>query len=189
MAKADNRLGPGSLAGLIKNTLLVMLGRRPLAGTFRTDADGMWQAIWASLIFTLLVSAFPGSQSGIGFLALYLTIQLVSVLFTVLLFASLLNSIGLSSRLFVFVVPFLWVENVQHLFGGLLQNLVVATGDITFLILITPLIIWSIYWLWRIGRDQLGRGGWLATGLLFLSFVIDAGLFMFLRLRVQDSLG
>ena len=107
----------------------------------------------------------------------------------VLLFAAILRGAGLSERLFAFTVPFLWVENVQHLVGGLVQNLVILTGDGTLLILITPLIFWTVYWLWRIGRDQLGRGGWFATGLLFLSFVIDAGLFLFVQSRVQMPLG
>ena len=86
-------------------------------------------------------------------------------------------------------MPFLWIENVQHLFSGLVQNLVIVTGDTTLLILITPLIFWSVYWLWRVGRDQLGRGGWFATGLLFMSFMIDAVMFMFVQNRVQLPAG
>jgi len=189
MNETDYSLSAGRLATLVKHTLLVMLGRRPFSGTFAFDAPALWQAIWASMIFTLVVSVYPGLSSGFSILMANLILQLLAVVLMVLLFILILRTSGLEERVFAFVVPFLWVENVQHLFGGLVQNLVIITGDGTLLILITPLIFWSVYWLWRIGRDQLGRGGWFATGLLFLSFVIDAGLFMFVQSRAQVPLG
>ena len=185
MNEADNSLAFGRLAELFERTLLVMLGRRPISGSYAFDAPAVWQAIWASVIFTFIVSVYPGLRTGIGVLAANLILQLVAVVLMVLLFATILRGAGLSDRLFAFTVPFLWVENVQHLVGGLVQNLVIVSGDATMLVLITPLIFWTVYWLWRIGRDQLGRGGWFATGLLFLSFVIDAGLFMLVQSRVQ----
>ena len=141
----------------------------------------------------LLVLSVPttlGWATGlVALLIANLLLQLVAVVLLVLLLVVILRNAGLASRVFAFVVPFLWVENVQHLVGGLIQNLVILTGDGTMLILLTPLIFWTVYWLWRIGRDQLGRGGWFATGLLFLSFVIDAGLFLFVQSRVQIPLG
>ena len=185
MNESDNSLAFGRLAELFKRTLLVMLARRPISGSYVFDAPAVWQAIWASVIFTFIVSVYPGLRTGIGVLAANLILQIVAVVLMVLLFAAILRGAGLADRLFAFTVPFLWVENVQHLVGGLVQNLVIVSGDATMLILITPLIFWTVYWLWRIGRDQLGRGGWFATGLLFLSFVIDAGLFFFVQSRVQ----
>ena len=185
MNEAENSLSVARLADLFKRTILVMLGRRPMSGSYVFDASAVWQAIWASVIFTFVVSVYPGLRTGVGVLAANLILQLVAVVLMVLLFATILRGAGLADRLFAFTVPFLWVENVQHLVGGVVQNLVILSGDATMLILLTPLIFWTVYWLWRIGRDQLGRGGWFATGLLFLSFVIDAGLFLFVQSRVQ----
>ena len=189
MTETDYSLAPSRLIGLIKHTLLMMLGRRPMSGIFAFDAAAVWQAIWASVIFTFVVSIYPGVQSGFALLLANLLLQLLAVVLMVLLFVVILRNAGLANRVFAFVVPFLWVENGQHFVGGIIQNLVILTGDGTMLILLTPLIFWTIYWLWRIGRDQLGRGGWFATGLLFLSFVIDAGLFLFVQSRVQMPLG
>ena len=189
MTEPDNSLAPGRLMALVRHTLMMMLGRRPIASGFVLAPQGVWQAIWTSVIFTFIVSVYPGLRVGVSVLMANLILQLVAVVLMVLLFAAILRGAGLSERLFAFTVPFLWVENVQHLVGGLVQNLVILTGDGTLLILITPLIFWTVYWLWRIGRDQLGRGGWFATGLLFLSFVIDAGLFLFVQSRVQMPLG
>lgn len=189
MSDADNSLSFGRLVELVKITLLVMLGRRPVNASYDLTPSGVWQAIWASLIVTFLVSIFPGFSSGFSFLMANILLQLVAVLVMVLLFAMVLRATGLEALVCAFVVPFLWIENVQHLFSGLVQNLVIVTGDVTLLVVITPLIFWSIYWLWRIGRDQLGRGGWFATGLLFMSFVIDAVMFMFVQNRIQVPAG
>ena len=189
MTEADNSLALGRLAALGKHTLMMMLGRHPIGSGFDLAPAGVWQAVWTSVIFTFIVSVYPGLRVGVSVLLANLILQLVAVVLMVLLFAAILRGAGLSDRIFAFVVPFLWVENVQHLVGGLVQNLVILTGDATLLILITPLIFWTVYWLWRIGRDQLGRGGWFATGLLFLSFVIDAGLFLFVQSRVHIPLG
>ena len=185
MTETDNSLAFARLSTLFKTTIMMMLGRRPINGSFAFTAPAVWQAIWASVIFTLIVSVYPGLRTGLSVLAANLILQLVAVVLMVLLFAVILRGAGLGDRLFAFTVPFLWVENVQHLVGGVLQNLVMLMANGTILILITPLIFWTIYWLWRIGRDQLGRGGWFATGLLCLSFVIDAGLFFFVQSRVQ----
>ena len=189
MTAMDNSLSFGRLAELIKLTLLVMLGRRPVEASYDLSQAGVWQAIWASMIFTFLVAIFPGMQNGFSLLAANMLMQLVAILVMVLLFAMTLRTTGLEARVCAFIVPFLWIENVQHLFSGLVQNLVIVTGDATLLILITPLIFWSVYWLWRVGRDQLGRGGWFATGLLFMSFMIDAVMFMFVQNRVQLPTG
>jgi len=183
--EADNSLAFARLSELFKSTIMVMLGRRPISGSFVFDAPAVWQAIWASVIFTFIVSVYPGLRTGISVLAANLILQLVAVVLMVLLFATILRGAGLADRLFAFTVPFLWVENVQHLVGGVVQNLVILSGDATMLILLTPLIFWTVYWLWRIARDQLGRDGRFATGLLFLSFGIDAGLFLFVQSRVQ----
>ena len=39
------------------------------------------------------------------------------------------------------------------------------------------------------GAYQLGRDGWYATGLIFLSIVVDTGLQAFLMSRVQIPVG
>jgi hypothetical protein len=60
MNETDYSLSPGRLMDLVKQTLLVMLGRRPFSGTYAFDAAAVWQAIWASVIFTLVVSLYHG---------------------------------------------------------------------------------------------------------------------------------
>jgi hypothetical protein len=51
------------------------------------------------------------------------------------------------------------------------------------------MIIWSVYWLWRLGREQLQRGGWISAGFLALSFGIDLVLFFVVQQRLQLPTG
>ena len=53
-------LAPGVLFIYIKRTVLVMLGRLSIDDAFQANIPGLWQAIWSSMIFTFLVSVYPG---------------------------------------------------------------------------------------------------------------------------------
>ena len=189
MTGTNYSLSAVRLTDLVKRTLMVMSGRRPVSGTYTLDAPSVWQAIWASMIFTVIVMIYPAINNGLMVLLTRLTVQLLAVVVTVLIFIRILNNSGLSNRIFAYLVPFLWVGNVHRLFGGAVENVIIITEDLTYSILLFGFFFWTVYWLWRIGRDQLGRDGWYATGLIFLSIVIDTGLQVFLMSRVQIPVG
>ena len=42
-------------------------------------------------------------------------------------------------------------------------------------------VIWITFSLWRVGKEEVGLSGWGATGMIFLSVVIEASLGMFSR--------
>ena len=48
MTGTDDSLSAARLTDLVKRTLMVMFGRRPVSGTYILDAPAVWQAIWAS---------------------------------------------------------------------------------------------------------------------------------------------
>ena len=75
------------------------------------------------------------------------------------------------------------IENVQQLFGGIVQNLVILTNDHTILLMILPLAIWTCYWMWRIGRDIVGKGGFLAAAIVGLSMMVDVCLLFAVQSR------
>ena len=103
----------------------------------------------------------------------------------VLVFDIFLKAIGRPAKFLPFAVPFLWIENLQQLLGGIIQNIVVITGDQSVMVLILLVAIWTCYWLWRIGRDIVGKGGWVAAGFIALSFVIDVVLLYMLQARLH----
>lgn len=182
-------LAPSALFTYIKRTVLVMLGKLSIDDSFQANIPGLWQAIWASMIFTFLVSVYPGIQNGLTLLFANMMMQMVAVLVMVFLFIAALRALQLEARMFAYIVPFLWIENVQHLFAGVIQNFVIVSENPKLLMLITPIIVWTIYWLWRLGKVQLQRGGWVATGFLALSFVIDLLLFIIVQIRMHMPVG
>ena len=100
-----------------------------------------------------------------------------------LLMHMILRAVDRPQKFLPFAVPFLWIENVQQLFGGMIQNLVIFTSDHTILLLILPLAVWTCYWMWRIGRDIIGKGGFLAAALVGLSMMVDVTLLFAVQSR------
>ena len=185
MTGTDDSLSAARLTDLVKRTLMVMFGRRPVSGTYTLDAPAVWQAIWASMIFTVIVMIYPAITNGLMVLFTRLTVQLLAVVVTVLIFIRILNNSGLSNRIFAYLVPFLWVGIVHRLFGGAVENVIIITEDLTYSILLFGLFFWTVYWLWRIGRDIVGKGGWVASGFIVLSFAIDVALLYMLQMRLS----
>jgi hypothetical protein len=107
----------------------------------------------------------------------------------VLVLNAIIRQRGLQPAACQFLVPFLWMVNVQSLFSAFALNSMVLTGDYTLGILFIALGAWSIYWMWRIGRDTLGQGGFFATGLLAVTYIIHLMLAIFQPLRVSIQIG
>ena len=97
MASLPN-LSPSSLLSLVRVTLLVMLGRRPAIGSYDTTPAGVWQAIAASIVFTLLVTIYPGLEATPNLFFAALLLQLIGIVMLVLLINLLLISGLLKSR-------------------------------------------------------------------------------------------
>ena len=177
-------LSPSALLAMVRVTILVLLGRRPAIGSYDASSQGLWQAIIASLIFTVLVTIYPALETSPELFASALLLQFVGIILLVLLFDFFLKAIDRPTKLLPFVVPFLWIENLQQLLGGIVQNIVVMTGDQSVMVLILLIAIWTCYWLWRMGRDIVGKGGWVAAGFIAISFAVDVGMLYALQSRL-----
>ncbi len=180
---STNALAPRVLLNKIAVSLRVMAGRQPIAGSFEVDADALWQAIGATMIFTFLVTIYPAMGANLTLFTATFIAQFIGVVVLLLLVQLILQAVGRPTKFLHFAVPFLWIENVQQLFGGLIQNLVIITSDQTILMLIMPLAIWTCYWMWRIGRDVIGKGGFLAAKLVGLTMMIDVALLFVVQSR------
>ena len=187
MAKHLLNMSPAGIVGALMTTVRVMLGRQAAVGSFHDTSDGLWQAIGASILLTILASLYPGLAASPALFFTSIIIQLIGLLLLLLMFNMVLQHLGRGKKFLAFSVPFLWIENLQQLLGGIVQNLMVATGDHSMLILILPVAIWSIYWLWRLGRDIVGKGGGVAAGFVVMSFLIDLCLLVVLQSRVSGG--
>jgi hypothetical protein len=176
-------LAPRILFDKIAVSLRVMAGRQPVAGSFAVNSEALWQAICATMIFTFLVTIYPANGAALSLFVATFIAQFIGIILLLLLVHLILETIGRPTKFLPFAVPFLWVENVQQLFGGLVQNLVILTSDQTILMLIMPLAIWTCYWMWRIGRDVIGKGGFLAATLVGLSMMVDVALLFAVQSR------
>ena len=78
MTGTDDSLSAARLTDLVKRTLMVMFGRRPVSGTNTLDVPAVWQAIWASMIFTVIVMVYPAITNGLMVLFTRLTVQLLA---------------------------------------------------------------------------------------------------------------
>ena len=174
---------PQNLLVQIAVSLRVMTGRQPLAGSFGANTPALWQAIGAGMLFTLLVTIYPGAGSSLSLFAATFIAQFIGVVLMLLLMHMILRAVDRPQKFLPFAVPFLWIENVQQLFGGMIQNLVIFTSDHTILLLILPLAVWTCYWMWRIGRDIIGKGGFLAAALVGLSMMVDVTLLFAVQSR------
>ena len=180
---ASSGLSPQILLGKIADSLRVMAGRQPLAGSFGADAAALWQAIGAGMIFTFLVTLYPGVGSSLSLFAATFIAQFIGVVLMLLLMHMILRAVGRPQKFLPFSIPFLWIENVQILFGGMVHNVVKLTTDPTIWLLIIALGFWTCYWLWRIGRDVIGKGGFLAAALVGLSMMVDVTLLLAVQSR------
>ena len=179
----SSSLSPQILLSQIAVSLRVMAGRQPLAGSFGADAPALWQAIGAGMVFTLLVTIYPGVGSSLSLFVATFIAQFIGVVLMLILMHMILRAVSRPQKFLPFAVPFLWVENVQNLFGGMIQNLVILSSDHTILLLILPLAVWTCYWMWRIGRDVIGKGGFLAAALVGLSMMVDVTLLLAVQSR------
>ena len=142
-----------------------------------------WLIFAFVMIFTFLVTIYPGVGSSLSLFAATFIAQFIGVVLMLLLMHMILRAIDRPQKFLPFAVPFLWIENVQQLLGGIIQNLVIVTNDHTILILILPLAVWTCYWMWRIGRDVVGKGGFLAAAFVGLSMMVDVTLLFVVQSR------
>ena len=189
MEQQSRMISPGAFVEMVKRTLLVMLGRRPFAGSYDASPDGVWQAIWASVVITTGIGISLKMTIAVGSLVSYVLFELIQIIAVVLVLNAILRQRGLAAQACSFLVPFLWLVNVQSLFSAFALNSMVLTGDYTLGILFVGLGAWSIYWMWRAGRDILGLGGLFATGLLVMTYIIHLLLALFQPLRLSLQMG
>ena len=183
MLKMPN-LSPSALIGMVRVTFMVLCGQRSAIGSFDTSPQGLWQAVWSSVIFTILVTIYPALEAKPILFISAIILQFIGIVLLVLVFDVFLKAIDRPTKFLPFAVPFLWIENLQQLLGGIIQNIVVITGDQSVMVLILLVAIWTCYWLWRVGRDIVGKGGWVAAGFIALSFAIDVALLYILQARL-----
>ena len=108
-------LSPRVLLFYVGHSLRVMTGKASMDDVYQTDAKGLWHAIWASMIFTAMVTIYPTLKNAPSIFVTTMIVQLAGLVLLALVFLFALKQLGLAERNFAFLLPFFWIENVQQL--------------------------------------------------------------------------
>ena len=91
------------------------------------------------------------------------------------------EKIGKANLFYNFIIPFNWIQSFQAIIMLTFAMLGLVLPPSIFVFLGIVVVIWITFSLWRIGKEEVGLSGWGATGMIFLSVVIEASLGMFSR--------
>ena len=166
-------ISPSAFIKYLQATLQMMLGKRSPEDAYDISEEGMWQAIFASWIISSIVSIIPMQAIGWNFYPLFLVTSLVSLLSFVILVYYFLVRIGKASLYLKFMLPYLWLSTIQMIFFAGITLISSTTGTVEFSLLSIPALIWIVYWLIKIARQQLEVSRFVAFGFLVGKFVIE----------------
>ena len=166
-------ISPSAFFQYLQATMQMMLGKKSPEDAYNISEEGIWQAIFASWIISSIVSIIPMQAIGWNFYPLFLATSLVSLLSFVILVYYFLLRIGKATLFLKFMLPYLWLSTIQMIFFAGITLVSSLTGIVEFSILSIPALIWIVYWLIRIARQQLDVSRFVAFGFLVGKFVID----------------
>ena len=166
-------ISPFTVVKYLQATFKMMLGKQSPEASFDISENGLWQAIFVSWIISGLVSIIPMQTIGWNFFPLFLSTALVSLLLFVILVYYFLLRISKSNLYLKFMVPYLWLSTMQMIFFATITLFSVVTGVGAFSIFSIPALIWVLYWLIRIARQQLNVSRFVAFGFLAGKFLIE----------------
>ena len=166
-------ISPSAFFQYLQATMQMMLGKKSPEDAYNISEEGIWQAIFASWIISSIVSIIPMQAIGWNFYPLFLATSLVSLLSFVILVYYFLLRIGKATLFLKFMLPYLWLSTIQMIFFAGITLVSSLTGIVEFSLLSIPALIWIVYWLIRIARQQLDVSRFVAFGFLVGKFVID----------------
>lgn len=166
-------ISPFTVVKYLQATLKMMLGKQSPEASFDISENGLWQAIFVSWIISGLVSIIPMQTIGWNFFPLFLSTALVSLLLFVILVYYFLLRMSKSNLYLKFMVPYLWLSTMQMILFAAITLFSVVTGVGAFSIFSIPALIWVLYWLIRIARQQLNVSRFVAFGFLAGKFLIE----------------
>ena len=178
-----------TVAQNIVNAFAVIRGQAQMNNSFVFSPQGFWQALVAGWMIGVFVVILPSFQMGVHFLLSLALTSLVASLFYALAVWHVMFWSGKGSRYLKFMLPYLWISNLQIVLFGLIMIIGQFTGAVLAQIATIPIVIWILVWLYRTARDQTGMGGFAALGFLAGRFAIEAGLGMLAAGGLVASMG
>lgn len=166
-----------------------MSKKNNVSGAFNLNKNGFWDSCWIVFFVNAVVSSIAsyGLKANIegdlesGILPRLLLITVIDICLFSILVNMIFEKIGKANSFYQFIIPFNWIQSFQAIIMLSFAMLGLVFPPSIFIFFGIGVVIWVTFSLWRIGKEEVGLSGWGATGMIFLSVVIEASLGMFSR--------
>ena len=156
---------------------------------FNLNLNGFWDSCWIVFFVNAVISilASYGIKVNIdgniqsGVLPRLLLITIIDICMFSILVNTIFEKIGKGDKFYKFIIPFNWIQSFQAILMLSFAVLGLILPPSIFVFFGIMVVIWVTFSLWRIGKEEVGLTGWGATGMIFLSVIIEASLGMFSR--------
>ena len=156
---------------------------------FKLNNNGFWDSCWIVFFVNAVVSTLAsyGIKANLdgdiqsGILPRLLLITVIDICLFSILVNIIFEKIGKGELFYKFIIPFNWIQSFQAILMLSFAILGLILPPSIFVFIGIGVVIWVTFSLWRIGKEEVGLSGWGATGMIFLSVVIEASLGMFSR--------
>ena len=156
---------------------------------FNLNLSGFWDSCWIVFFVNAVVSTLAsyGIKANIdgdiqsGILPRLLLITIIDICLFSILVNTIFEKIGKGDKFYKFIIPFNWIQSFQAILMLSFAVLGLILPPSIFVFFGIMVVIWVTFSLWRIGKEEVGLTGWGATGMIFLSVIIEASLGMFSR--------
>ena len=160
-----------------------------ISSVFNLNNNGFWDSCWIVFFVNAVVSTLAsyGIKANLdgdiqnGILPRLLLITVIDICLFAILVNSIFERIGKGDAFYKFIIPFNWIQSFQAVLMLSFAILGLILPPSIFVFFGVGVVIWVTFSLWRIGKEEVGLSGWGATGMIFLSVVIEASLGMFSR--------
>ena len=160
-----------------------------ISSVFNLNNNGFWDSCWIVFFVNAVVSTLAsyGIKANLdgdiesGILPRLLLITVIDICLFAILVNTIFERIGKGDAFYKFIIPFNWIQSFQAVLMLSFAILGLILPPSIFVFFGIGVVIWVTFSLWRIGKEEVGLSGWGATGMIFLSVVIEASLGMFSR--------
>ena len=160
-----------------------------ISSVFNLNNNGFWDSCWIVFFVNAVVSTLAsyGIKANLdgdiqsGILPRLLLITVIDICLFSILVNTIFEKIGKGDAFYKFIIPFNWIQSFQAVLMLSFAILGLILPPSIFVFFGIGVVIWVTFSLWRIGKEEVGLSGWGATGMIFLSVVIEASLGMFSR--------
>ena len=160
-----------------------------ISSVFNLNNNGFWDSCWIVFFVNAVVSTLAsyGIKANLdgdiqnGILPRLLLITVIDICLFAILVNTIFERIGKGDAFYKFIIPFNWIQSFQAILMLSFAILGLILPPSIFVFFGIGVVIWVTFSLWRIGKEEVGLSGWGATGMIFLSVVIEASLGMFSR--------